>query len=454
VIDLDRQHGETVTGKLPPEILIGIFSLLGRNSRDLERVTAACGRWRAIAVQIPYLWTTIVIDLKELDKKQAQKLLSRVDLFLSRAGDLRLDVEWHTGTKSEFLSLFHTLFKQKGTFNRWRTLTLEMEQTLTFPSGDIREVDKFSSLEYLKFVSTPSLSFLRIINATASTKLRMLELGSRFRCSPTFPVDYSRILGLISTLHIWSRVVLPKVTIPSNITTLQAYMQPEIPMPHVRHLFLKKLFLESFSSFCPENLVTLMIHVSITRLVDGKTISLPRLLWLGFRGAASANIGVFKVPSLHTLSVKWEGKEAQSFDGPVVTGLRSSFEAPKLLILFLDIFLDGQSTLEILKQFPDISRVDLYFYDTKHALDTLSNVFPDHRDITVCPNLDFLRVILTASPSAVGEWKQSVRKTASNIGEPFWRLESKWPDGRYSKFISRGGTQQKVPCIHPWLPGG
>jgi hypothetical protein len=281
----------------------------------------------------------------------------------------------------------------------------------------------------------------------------MLELGAKFRCPPDFLAEYGEILRLIRTLNIWNRVTLPPVVFPPNVIKLQAYTPPRIPMPDIQHLFLKRLPLDSFSTFHPENLVTLVVNTSIERAPAGFTITLPRLEWLSLRATACCNIGSFKLPSLHTLSIKGEGQEVLSLDEPCMTGLRNGFEAPKLLLLFLNFYLDPQSTQDVLEHFPQVSRADLSFRDAAHGQATLSHVFPDRRKFGFCPNLDFLRVTLNSPPLNVTDWKQLIRKTARNIREPFWKLESKWPDGRYSKIIAKE-TRQRVACIYPWHPVG
>jgi F-box-like len=447
--NLDPPQGENLTSKIPPEILIVIFSLMDRNSRDIKQITAVCGRWREIALHIPYLWTKIVIDLRGRNQEQVHRLLCTVELFLDRAGSLPLDVAWAASRESDLDSLFYTLFRQKGTFNRWKTLILEIDQGTVLPVCEIREVDRFSSLENLKFLSNPPLALLDIVNRTSGAKLRTLELGSTFRCSPTFIAEYGGLLEHIDRLHVRSGVILPLITTASNITILDAHRTPGIPMPSVRHLRLTKLHLSSFHIFHPENLVTLLISGSISHAPAGLTIILPRLLWLGFGGTSCSNIAAFKVASLHTLSIRWEGQEPQSYDGPFVTGLRSGFEAPKLLILDLNVLLNGHSTLEILRLFPNLSRVNLYFPDSNHGKETLSYAFPDRRDVTVCPSLDILRVILKAPPTSVSTWKGLVGEIACNIRESFWKLESKWPGGGYSKCIGIG-DRPKAASIHPW----
>jgi hypothetical protein len=434
--------------KLPPEILSIIFNYLGRNTRDLAQVTGVCKRWRGIAIHYPYLWTSIIIKTRGLSWRQLKRHFSCINLSLDRAGDLLLDIGWHSGN-AQSARMFYNLFHTKGTFDRWKTLSLDIDHDVDHPLAPIREVDKFSNLKYLKLVSNPPYSYLDLIGTTA-TKLHTLELASNFRCPLSFHTEYKDILERITTLNVWSQIVIPIAPLPQNVTNLHVYTMPNLPITHVRHLFVTAVGREFFSAQKLGNLVTLLINHSVEDSHTDLPITLPNLLWLGFKGNAFITIGAFIVPSLHTLSIKCRGHETQTVDGRLLSALWRGFEAPKLLMLFLDIILDGPATSAILRLFPEVSRVDIYCSDAEHGHDILSQVFSERRDPSLCPKLDVLRVLLDVPPSDEIKWKQSVRDTANRIGRPFWLLESKWHEGRVTTVLGNRRTQ-KIACIHPWV---
>jgi hypothetical protein len=447
--DVTKPRGETSTLKLPPEILLLILSQLGRNSQELIRASAVCGRWRVVAIYSPYLWTKIDVHLEGVNKRREKALLNLIDLFLSRTRDLLLDVEWHAYRKDESVPVFYNLFRQKGSFNRWKSLSLGLSKEVTHNMEELREIDKFSSLEFLMFVHTPPPSYLDLIGKTVTINLHTLELGGNINCSSNLVSGYDNLFGNITTIKVWSGVVLPKVLLPFNIHTLQAHTMPDVPIPHIRHLFVKNIGLEFLSRPHVANLVTLLIHISVDGPSTSFTITLPRLRWLGMKENSFSALAAFKLPALHTLSIENPDREAQTAEGPFLAALRNGFKVSKLLMLFLDLRLDGPATLEVLRFFPDLSRLDLHFHDSERGQAILSHVFPGRENFNICPSLDVLRVILDTPPPNETEWKQCVRDTARCIGDTFWTLESKWPNGKYSKLYGLG-SRQKVPCIYPW----
>jgi len=447
----EPQLGETSTMKLPPEILLAIFSQLDRNSIALIRVSAVCRRWRAMTTHTPYLWTDIKANCSGLNKKRTRALQNRVELFLTRSGELPLDVEWHADNNNESVLQFYHLFRQKGAFSRWRTLSLGLGRDADHPLEEVRDIDAFSSLEYLMFVHAPPLKYLNLISKTVTTRLHTLELGGNLQCSPNLDTEYSRILQHASTIKIWSGVALPIVPLPPNVSTLQAHTMPDIAIPHVKHLFVKRIGLKYLSGLDVINLVTLLIHINVNGTPSDFTITLPNLLWLGMKEDSFPALAAFKVPLLHTLIVETSSREVQTVDGPFITALYNGFQVSKLVMLFLDMRLDGMASLEVLRRFPDLSRLGLHCLDMNHGKEILTCAFPGRINFNLCPSLDVLRLILDVGPpaSCMMEWQQCVRDTVRRIGDSFWMLETRWPNGKCVKYYGIG-ERKRVACIYPW----
>jgi len=439
-----------MTLKLPPEILVVIFTHLGRNSKDLAHVTAVCSRWRTIAIQTPYIWTEISVTITDISDMRNQQSLTRLDTFLSRTGDLPLDVELRISGKGNNTRPLCDILRKKGPICRWRNVTLDLSPKAIQQLKPLYESDRFSNLSYLHLISNPSSGLIDVLNAVATTNQIVLELGAKFHCPSTFYEDYKGILSRTKNLSIWSQIVLPPTSPPPNVMTLQVHTMPNIPIPHIRHLFVIRIHLERFSCENLDNLTTLLIHSGVDGAPEDFTVILPNLLWLGFYGNTHTAARAFKVPSLHTLTIKNADYPAQSADGPLVTALRRGFEAPKLLILFLEIGLEAQATLEILRLFPDLSRVDIYCRGGLDGTAILTHVFPRQREATLCPTLDVIRLVLASPPENLAKWKELVRRTTRQIKEPFWLLETIWPDGRFAACL-RVEKTQKVPCIQPWI---
>jgi F-box-like len=435
--------------KLPPELLIVIFSHLGRNSSDLRRVTHVCSRWRAIAVNTPPLWTDINVHLKSGFNRKLQALLSRTDLFLNRAGDLPLDVKWHMPKNTKSAPLFYDLFRRKGSFGRWRTLSIDLNEDINHPLGDLRDIDKFSNLESLILMRSPPPAYLERISATITSKLCKLELGPSFRCSPKFTVDYNRIFEHIYDISLWIGADLTAVPLPPNVRMLDSYGVPEWPIPHVQHMFLVVINLRMLLPLRLENLVSLLFHQA-RGLMRDMSITLPNLLWLGIYGDGLAALEALKTPLLQTLDIRCPRLRNQTVNGPLVAALKRGFEAPNLLNLFLEVGLDGAATLEVVRIFPNVSHVDLHFRHAGHAQEVLSHVFPRQRDLTICPILDVLFVVLGVPPRDNVQWEECVRNTGSNIGEPLWLVTSEWPGGTFGAEVTPR-TGEKTPYIEPWV---
>jgi hypothetical protein len=438
------------TLKLPPEILGAIFRQIDRNSMELVRITAVCTRWRAIAIHTPYLWTSIKVHVNDLSKRRTRVILSRIDLFLSRAGDLPLDVEWHAYGNKDSVPHFYNLFRKKGPFTRWKTLSLHLNADVTNPFGEFQENDRFSSLALLALVSQPPPLFLDCLNKTVSKNLITLELGGHFQRSDNFHTEYAGILRAITILHTWNAVVLPAVPFPPNVTVLKANTLPGITMPYVRHIHVNTLGLAQFIAFNPANVVVLDVHVGIDGSPSDSSINLPSLLWLTLRENSFSALSALKAPSLHALVIDCPRLEAQTIDGPFITALRNGFQAFKLVILVLSIRLDGPTTLEVLRMFPGISYFSLHCYDATHAEMILWHVFPvDRKNFNICPSINVISVVLDVPPSSEKEWGGYVWATALDIGDSLCSLESRWPEGSCWRLV--GETRKVLSDFYPSL---
>ena len=398
----------------------------------------------------PVLWTDIKISLKSSSNRRIQALLSRTDLFLDRAGDLLLDVEWHMFGNAKSVPLFYDLFRRKSSFGRWRTLSVDLNEDIKHPLGELRDIDRFSNLEALNLMRPPPPAYLEHISATVTSKLHGLELGPKFNYLPKVAMDYSRIFEQIYHIVIWRRVDLTAVPLPPNVHMLNGDIMPSWPIPHVQHLFMNLIDLGMLSSLRLENLVSLQFQ-QVEGFMPDMSITLPNLLWLVIRGEGFTALAALKAPSLHTLRIKCPQLPNQTIDGPFVTALKKGFEARDLLILSLGVNLDGPATLEVIRIFPNVSRVHLYYCDAEHAQTILSQIFPHPRDLTTCPFLNDLRVFLDVPPHDNAQWEGCVRNIATNIGDPLWNVNSDWPGGAFDAPTNPG--TQKTRSIYPWVRG-
>jgi len=409
-------------------------------------------------VETPHLWTKINVHLMNITKKKTRSLIYITERFLDRTGNLQLDVELHASGGSgveNLVTRFFELFKRKGTFSRWRSLSLNVSEDMTLPFcfPEVRDIDKFTNLKYIKFVSRPPRTCLDLISTTVTSNLHTLELGAHYFCLHNFHEEYRRIIGLITVIHLWSTVHLPgKYPFPPNVTTMQAYALPDIPIPDIKHLYVKTLKIELFSSLNPVNIVSMIIHVSISGSPANVTVNLPNLLWLTLKQKAFFALQAFKAPSLHTLVIENSLLEVQTIQGPLIHVLRS-FHVSKLLMFFLDIRLDSGATGEVMRLFPELSRLELHYPDAESAQKALRHVYSSGENYDICPDMDVIKIILDAPPSEEFAWKQVVWDLAEEVGRTFWRLDTSWPGGAYSRNVGRG-KRKRVRFIYPWRSPG
>jgi hypothetical protein len=399
-------------------------------------------------VQTPYLWTDIKVYVNGLNKKKTRMVLSRVDLFLSRAGDLPLDVIWHAYGNRKSVPQFYDLFREKGPFIRWRTLSLNLDTDITHPLGEFRESDSFTNLVRLTLVSQLPPFYLRCLNETISTKLDRLDLGEYFRCSHDFHTEYSGILHATTTLDIWDTITPPAGPFPPNVTILRAVTLPDIVMPHIRHVYIDTLGLVQSSAFNLTNVVRLEINVGVDGCPTDASIDLPNLRYLTLWEDSLSALSALKTPSLRTLSIKCFDIQAQTVDGPFLTALRNGFQVSRLLELLVSLPLDGPAILEALRFFPGITHLGLRFYDAVQAEEILRHVFPeDQRNFNICPSIHAVYIQLAVPPSNEKVWRDFVWRTGPHIGYLLWSLESEWPGGLIWRPVS---SEAEISGISAW----
>ncbi|KAF8601011.1 hypothetical protein BDV93DRAFT_525057 [Ceratobasidium sp. AG-I] len=143
---LEHHNSEQLISGLPSEILSCIFTLGRRTSGKLrggrrlsfgELVVRVCRRWRAIALDIPMLWTHITLSDQIPYRRSAMRL--------ARSGDcVPLDIAIvMDGNFMDGISIFEDpkcavrarsalefIVAQGGATSRWETLTICSTRTL------------------------------------------------------------------------------------------------------------------------------------------------------------------------------------------------------------------------------------------------------------------------------------------------------------------------------------
>lgn len=232
----------TTISHLPPEVFIQIFQYLGRNSKSLVQATGVCLRWRAIAINTPYLWTEIIIHLKELSESQFLTLLDILDMFLSRTGDLLLDVDWYskaTADKMSYIYPIYHLLREKAPFYRWKTLSLGLPSEFSYDLSILREEDNFSNLESLIFTRSPPTAYLDLLSGAVTPKLVSLEFQHNVKCQPKHIAQYAKLFAHAKVLRSARGSRLPTLSFPAGLADLRLWELPKQPIPNVTRLSIK-----------------------------------------------------------------------------------------------------------------------------------------------------------------------------------------------------------------------
>jgi hypothetical protein len=417
------------------------------------RFTAVCSRWRAVAIQNPLFWTQINVHLIFLYQRQVRARLYMTDAFLSRIGNFPLDVEIHVngGRMGDAVPLFIALFQEKGSFHRWKTLSLDVREKVPEGLGEIQQTYALSQLEHLTLVSKPPATYFDFISNAVTSNLHTLELGACYDAPVDFHRVYGKILERVKTIHIWSPVALMAVELPPNIKTVRAYTLPNVPIPQIKHIYLKYLNLAHLALLNPSNLVTLLVRDSVSDFPAELKVELPNLLWLALKKKSFPALSALETPNLHTLTIENVDLSEQRPNGRLVTALRG-LQVDKLLMLFINVRLNWEATIEVLRLFPALARLELHCHNAEVA-QTILALVGEKNNYNMCPDMDVIRIILDSPPNDLVVWKRCVREMARRIGDSFWRLESSWPGGKYFREVGTG-MRKKVPFIYPWCTEG
>ncbi|KAK1224560.1 hypothetical protein PQX77_012539 [Marasmius sp. AFHP31] len=137
-IPLKRTKGEThlsgelgLTGRIPNEILSEIFLLCPRLNHSFVAeanpwsFTRVCRRWRRISINLPQIWTTIVIGVADITKtaRRSNHTLEMLKLILTRTAEKNLHVVISvTQVPPKRIRVFFDLLR--STCHRWASLSL------------------------------------------------------------------------------------------------------------------------------------------------------------------------------------------------------------------------------------------------------------------------------------------------------------------------------------------
>ena len=425
------------------------------------RVSGVCSRWRTIAIGAPYLWTHINVYLDGPKRSQKRTITDKISTLLDRSGDLALDVEIYAHGDGVAASIrqFHSMAREKGYFNRWRTLCLDWDRNLVIESfhfSNLRDVDNFSRLECLTLISRPPPTYIYFISKSITSRIHTLVLGKGFWFSDDFHVEYGRILGQVRSVGVLGWNSLPPVALPPNVSSLYIWGLADAPIPHVKYLTVKDLDLKAFafSNPNPIHIVALRIDMYVGRHF-GFTTSLPNLRWLMLRQHSYIALELLKTPELHTLTFEDPDiLEKQSVNGELLYRLKNDLLAPKLRMLSLDIPIDDRATDEVFRLFPKLSRIEIYQCDPWRAESFLYEVFGNRRNFNVCPNMTVIRLILKRPPYNSGhDLRCAMRKAAGNVGDCFAALECSWSGGGYYEYVG-DKTRRDISCEDPWVHQG
>lgn len=184
---------------LPMEILCSIFAAVGDNARDKLHITGTCNLWRTIALNYPFMWTSI--DLSTLSS------LSMISTVLSRGMGHPLRIKCHDLNDLLLRSVMSELPRIQ-----------ELDMTLTRASYDGFFLTKAPTLKRLSVSNLNPHSPYRI---TYHSDLPILEQLSLVDCQMSFT---SVNLGNLRELYIHSSsdCLLPRVLIHGdrNIVSL------------------------------------------------------------------------------------------------------------------------------------------------------------------------------------------------------------------------------------------
>ncbi|KIM23453.1 hypothetical protein M408DRAFT_321004 [Serendipita vermifera MAFF 305830] len=426
---------------LPPEIFIQILQCLGRNSKSLVRVTAVCIQWRVVAINTPYLWTDITIHLKELSESQFLILLNTLDMFLSRTGDLLLDVHWYsraTDKEMAYIEPIYHLFREKAPFHRWKTLSLGLPREFRCKLSNLREVDNFSNLESLVLLRAPPIAYLDLLSSTITPKLVSLEFRHNVKCQPELTTQYAKLFAHAKTFRSARGSILPSIPLPPSLTRLRLWEMPSQPILNVEHLSIKEeIPMETVVAMKYPNLRALGFHP--IALLEGRTMSLPKLRWLGFRGNSFPCLKAINAPVLHNLNI-YDHESTEPVGEELVLALAGGFTAPKLYGLTMDLPLERKVITRIVKLFPCLKNIALILRDAIEGETTFNDLFFQSSEEggdyeRPCPSLISLYIKLKVVPDDMLRWKRYAKHTARSVGDPFRVLTSEWPGGKYIRVV-------------------
>ncbi|KAJ8095190.1 hypothetical protein PM082_010412 [Marasmius tenuissimus] len=256
--------------RLPTEILTNVFSELCLcHPRSVLRLSSVCGRWREIVLSTPSLWTTLVVDFRQWERRYPS-LTSMVNSFMERSAGRALQVD------------------------------------LTFSANDVEQEDK--------------ADFSSAISILAQTSSRW-KIASLFNLSPALPChdwEFSALQTLCITGH---EPLPPKVTgLFSNSTSLRTLDIGAALLDHGDNLL----------DFPWSQIETLSIHDTSSSRAFEFLAHFPRLenlrLWRVGRGADNHAVQHCYSNMINSIAFTWDDQEdadlnLQSLTLPELTSL-------------------------------------------------------------------------------------------------------------------------------------
>jgi hypothetical protein len=398
--------------KLPVELTLLIFGLCLPGIRARLDLTHICREWRSIAINSPFLWTFIQMDIDFAPySKRSDNLISLLDIQLGRTNGLPLDVEWLSNTSLGFDPRLLDLIRQKGPFSRWRTLKVRFMAVEAFAPDSC---DVFSNLESLIILPSIFNRILQTIEWTTTSKLQFLELqdqGTQVKWEADYMGMVGRLTQRITRLKISSGDTLP---IARNIRKVLASAQATHYIPYLKEYTLSLCHFGYSSQRNLESLTRLTVTLGLEMHRDAK-VYLPALRHLALGALITGSHSKIDAPvlqTLHLLPVIPGNAHVQR----MITGLHlGDYILSPTKSITLDVCLSQYTAGIFLEHSPRVEQVSLSFEDAVSAdkmLERMEGVI--HVDETeeivligrLCENMGELRINLGYEICDLEAWKK------------------------------------------------
>lgn len=361
------------------DIMLLIFRLLDPSVEKRIILTHICREWRDICLQSPELWTDVhIITSRDTDSGAFNKFMARLSTQLSRTGDLPLDIVWISSGNEHRNERVRCLIDEMAPFHRWQSLWLRLDGPSPRGADISIPSNQFARLESFSVSGSSHDSITGLVNLTATSKLRKLDLRYLQESLPAFLSSYNGIINNISSIILPdSRTATTRVELPPNVVDLSVDNRHVHRFPYVGTYRVGMCAFFATGVIQLSNLTKLIIGSSLD-IHKGCKVTLDSLLYLQCTSVQLGPDAEFHTPILETLHLY------ASYSKPVnnlrVQSLAKALQHPGFrpsprASVVVDLCLEERTIFDLFRLIPHQERASLSFDDQAVASKTLASIF-------------------------------------------------------------------------------